>query len=465
MPQNAIVLIVDRLRASALGAYGNTWFETPRLDDLAGESFVFDQMLIDSPRLERLYRSYLTGKHALQPDQSPIASSLVALLHNATQRRPAVATTLITDERLLVNTPFAEAFGELIDLADGGPPEQPSPSQPPAAESPATEPPAAARDAPEVAHRIEATRQARLWEAGAYWLAEEEAADADEADRSPFLLWIHAQGMAGPWDAPLELRNALVEEDDPAPPQNAAVPNRMLPADFDPDEIHGAACAYAGQVIALDACLGALLEPFRESRLSDNTLIVLLSLRGFPLGEHGRLGPNDEPLHEELVHVPCLVRLPGGEGAMARSQRLVQPADLFPTLLDWFGRDPPRVATAGESWLPTIRGDSPAAEAVRPCAIISGQQRERGLRTPLWYLVSDTQKETTHESAGKTQKHSAPQLYTKPDDRWEQNEISDRAGDVVESLVAAMKELEESIAENRPLSQPDLDESLVASPV
>ena len=64
---NAICLVIDRLHTGFLGAYGNTWIETPAFDRLAAESFLFDQMLVDSPQLGPLYRSFWQGCHALAP--------------------------------------------------------------------------------------------------------------------------------------------------------------------------------------------------------------------------------------------------------------------------------------------------------------------------------------------------------------------------------------------------------------
>jgi arylsulfatase A-like enzyme len=51
---NAVCMIIDRLHAGYVGAYGNAWIETPALDRLASRSVVFDRALIDSPQLERL---------------------------------------------------------------------------------------------------------------------------------------------------------------------------------------------------------------------------------------------------------------------------------------------------------------------------------------------------------------------------------------------------------------------------
>ncbi len=64
---NVICLVIDRLHAGYLGAYGNTWTSTPALDRFAAESFVFDRAIIDSPQLDLIYRSLWLGLHALCP--------------------------------------------------------------------------------------------------------------------------------------------------------------------------------------------------------------------------------------------------------------------------------------------------------------------------------------------------------------------------------------------------------------
>ena len=40
---NAICLVIDRLHAGYVGAYGNTWIETPAMNRLASQSFLLDQ--------------------------------------------------------------------------------------------------------------------------------------------------------------------------------------------------------------------------------------------------------------------------------------------------------------------------------------------------------------------------------------------------------------------------------------
>ena len=175
------------------------------------------------------------------------------------------------------------------------------------------------------ADEIAETQLVRLFAAATEWLS---------GAREPFFLWIHAQGMYGSWDAPLEFRRRFVEEDDPEPPDSAAVPNLLLPEDHDPDVRLGFRYAYGGQAELVDLCVEALLGAVEETGVADRTLLSVCGGRGFPLGEHHRVGICDAALYEGLVHVPWLVRLPGAEGGMSRSSNLVQPSDLFAALVE-----------------------------------------------------------------------------------------------------------------------------------
>ncbi len=152
----------------------------------------------------------------------------------------------------------------------------------------------------------------------------------------------------------------------PLPPDFVDVPDRMLAADYDPDELLGISHAYAGQVALVDRCLGVLVDHLDESGLAATTQLTLLSARGYPLGEHLRVGRCDNALYNETVQIPWLMRFPDEMGRMARSQALVLPSDLPGTLLDWLELDRSSLATGcATSLLPIIRGEQ--ASAARPC--------------------------------------------------------------------------------------------------
>ena len=409
---NAICLLIDRLHGGYVGAYGNTWVETPELDRLAAEGFVFEQFLIDTPRLEGMYRSYWQGRHAILPPDS-VAGGRPAL--PTLLKEVGVHSTLLTDAPIVARHPMARAFDRVIEA-----------------------------DCPSVSRIADSMERTHLAEFFA------QAVDQIDAAREPFLFWCHLQGLGAAWDAPLEFRAAYVDQGDPEPNERAEVPSWTLEEDCDPDRLLAVSQAYAGQVSLLDACVGGLMEFLRTSPAGEETLLVLASARGFPLGEHRRVGPADESLYGELIHVPLVLRFPDSFGATMRSQALVQPADVWATLLEWWelddssgisGTQGPSGSLGPASLMPLITGE---VAALRDRLGIVGHGPHRALRTGAWHLYDGAQAE----------------LYAKPDDRWEVNDVADRHPDLVDGLRQAFVELDSAMKSGTPSDLPPLAEIL-----
>jgi arylsulfatase A-like enzyme len=398
---NAICLVLDRLHAGYVGAYGNSWVETPALDRLASRSLVFDRALVDSPQLERLCRSYWQGWPALCPAAAESRPSLAALLREA-----GVSTALMSDDPQIARHPLAVDFDELIEI---DPPWQ-----------------------PQSAGEIEQTHFARCFVQMIEWL---------EEAREPFLLWCHFGGLGTTWDAPLRFRESYCEEGDPSPPLSADVPEQMLPVDHDPDVRLGITQSYAGQVTLLDTCLGAMLEFLDGQPAGRETLLSLSSARGFPLGEHRRVGACDDALYGELVAVPWMLRFPDASGAAVRSQSLVEPSDLWATLLDWWHVGGVPASPTARSLLPTAQEN--AAAPRERLGIAAGA--ERAIRTPAWYLRAGDEAE----------------LFAKPDDRWEVNDVASRCPEVVEGLQEALRQYEQALAAGSVSKLPPLSDVLL----
>ena len=191
-------------------------------------------------------------------------------------RDVGVTTALLSDEPQVCRHPLADDFDELVDI---DPPWE-----------------------PRVAGNVARTHFGRCFVQMIDWL---------QSARGPFLLWCHLGGLGTTWDAPLQFRQAYQDQGDPDPPESAEVPERILPADYDPDELLGAVQSYAGQVTMLDECLDAFWDFFDGLPIARETLLSVTSARGFPLGEHNRLGPCDGELYNELVHVPWMLRPSG----------------------------------------------------------------------------------------------------------------------------------------------------------
>ncbi len=117
----------------------------------------------------------------------------------------------------------------------------------------------------------------------------------------------------------------------------------------------------AGEAAYTDACLGMLLDGMRELGYFDDTMIVILSDHGHPLGDHGKFLKGGDRLYSELLKVPFIVRLPGGAYGGKRTEALGRFPDLLPTVLDVVGAGGNNVSLAGNSLKPVLdrTGGSP----------------------------------------------------------------------------------------------------------
>ena len=187
----------------------------------------------------------------------------------------------------------------------------------------------------------------------------------------------------------------------------------------------------AAQILDLDTCLGALLEFLDESPVGRETLLIVM-------GAHG-----------PLVHVPLMVKA----GGIGRSQALVEPSDLWATLLEWFSITPQPASPTAKSLLPIVRDE---ISILRQRLGIRGESGERALRIPGWYLRF---RESETRETGET-----CQLFAKPDDLWEVNNVADRCQEIVEAMRQELAAYCQSFATGGPQNLPPLDDLLLAGP-
>jgi hypothetical protein len=106
---------------------------------------------------------------------------------------------------------------------------------------------------------------------------------------------------------------------------------------------------YDGEIHAADRAVGRLLAALDASPAGARTAVVLLADHGEEFGDHGGEAHGWD-VYNELLHVPLLVRLPGG--APRRVAANVSQHDLAPTIAALFG-----LGTAGgRSLVPALLG-------------------------------------------------------------------------------------------------------------
>ncbi len=387
-----IAIEVCGLHLGYVGCYGNDWVATPNLDRLATEGIVFDWHFADQPELFALTawqeRSIGTGCYSF-PGTPPVAPSI-------TMVRRAVRCEALSS--------FAGDAWQAIERVA------------------------------EVARLPGLARQ----DSGS--LATSATDGANDG-----LLWIEGPSLLPPWHLHDELLEAYFDEDDV---EEGLAPWTDPPLEFaklNEAEVLQLQNTYAAAVTVFDAQLGVVFDRLRRQEMLDDTLICVTARSGLPLGEHGMIGAPGPWLHDELVHVPMLLRLPGAAQAGQRIAALTQPVDLLPTFLEALSQPIPPLH--GCSLWPLLRGE---VEQVRPYAVVAmraGGQESWLMRTPDWALHLPIMPPDEVPT-------SSPQLFVKPEDRWEVNDLFQQQIERAEVMATALRAFAKAIRQPGPLTYP-----------
>ena len=381
----SILLIIDALRPNMLGPYGNTWFDTPSLNQFAAEAIVYEQCFADTPDPVRGLTGLMTGRHLFQTQENNV--SIVDIVDES------VPTVLVTTDIHCLPDVY-DQFDKVVEVelaaADGLAPE------------------------------FDSTQLATFFAA-----AIQEIADTE----TDSFIVLYCGSLATTWDAPYSIRERLADEDDPDPSQNHQPVSQQFNESDDPDQLLDCQIAYGSQIVVLDQLLQFFLDQVAENAATRNSLIALTSLRGYPMGEHGVIGFYRNQLFNESLHVPLMIRFPmetEREFYQGRSQLLVQPGSLFELLTRWFG-----VEQACS--FPSLNIDSLVPDFANS-VILSGVKAEDfescSIQTQSWKLIVGP----------------AKQLFVRPDDVWDYNDVADLcvdlAAELETQLAAARKQIE-----------------------
>jgi tetratricopeptide (TPR) repeat protein len=88
---------------------------------------------------------------------------------------------------------------------------------------------------------------------------------------------------------------------------------------------------YDGEIATADAIVGRFLDFLKGEKIYDGAMVILLSDHGEGLGDHGE-DEHGTLLYRATLHVPLMVKLPGGRLGGSRVTRTVGLVDVFPTV-------------------------------------------------------------------------------------------------------------------------------------
>lgn len=116
----------------------------------------------------------------------------------------------------------------------------------------------------------------------------------------------------------------------------------MAPGEvYEPEEVHELRALYDGCIRYADEWLHRFFRFLGAVGVLDRSVIVILSDHGEEFLEHGRL-LHSQHGYEEVARIPLLIRLPGGRFGGARVPHLASMVDVMPTILDFLGVEIPR---------------------------------------------------------------------------------------------------------------------------
>jgi arylsulfatase A-like enzyme len=250
------------------------------------------------------------------------------------------------------------------------------------------------------------------------------------SDDRPFFLYLHFMDVHDPWNAPRRdfdaLRDHVAGADRLLQPPEVPPEEIEIRPDWASDEMRLQMgywkTRYASGVRAFDRRFAPFLRYLRESGILDDSYLVLTSDHGDEMYENGRWG-HGYSLYEHQLHVPLLVRRPGGADAGRAVPEMVGLIDLMPTLLKLAGVDPPD-GIRGKDISMLLDGGSTDRPPLFFASSMMWGPDIYSVRTERHKLIADTAGDWV-------------QLFDLIQDPTEQNDLADAN----EELALAMREL------------------------
>jgi len=404
MKKNVIVVMLDSLQFNYLGCYGNKWIKTPNIDRLAREGVLFENNYIEGLPTVPCRRSMHTGRYHLHSKGWSALTLDDTTIADLCWGHP-VDTALIFDCPMYRLPKFGYTRGfDKVHFIHGHEADQAYFAHDPLYHLKIED--YIEESVFEAARKIEGDKRVTpiyeeticyLREAQ-YWKSDEDQRVArvmkkaakylEDADRNKqFFLWVDSFDPHEPWDPPSVYDPDLKCHYDPDYKGKDMIMPLMGEASlYTEPMLNHIRMLYAEKVTMVDKWVGYLMEKVRALGLEENTLFLLVSDHGEPMGNgehgHGIMRKCRPWPYEELVHAPMIMRAPGLE-AGKRIKGFTQSCDVAPTVLDWLGlEDHPEMH--GKSLLPLAQGE---VDKLRDFAVAGYFRYSASIITADWSFI------------------------------------------------------------------------------
>jgi len=431
---NVIFILIDDMGWRDLGCYGNTFHETPHIDQLAAGGMKFTSAYAACPVCSPTRASILTGRY---PPRYNVTDWLPGRKDLPTQRllRPVINLQLPLEETTIAEalTPAGYTCASIGKWHLGGPDFLPDKQgfavniggtqtgSPPGGFFKFKTPTLQARDETEyLTDRLT-----------------DEALGFIEKHRDrPFFLYLPHYTVHIPLQAKKEMVARFAGKARPGQPHQNPV--------------------YAAMIASLDDGVGRIVRKLDELNIAERTLVVFFSDNGGLSVKEGPFTPatTNAPLragkghvYEGGIRVPCIVRWPGVIKPGSVSDVPITSVDFLPTLLELAGRKPADGLTLdGVSLTPLLTGagNLPARELYwhYPHYSNQGGKPAGAVRAGDWKLIE-------FYEDGKRE------LYNLREDLGEQTDLAARQDERVKELHARLLAWRKAVNARMPTPNPD----------
>jgi arylsulfatase A-like enzyme len=158
-------------------------------------------------------------------------------------------------------------------------------------------------------------------------------AQLDDRAQRPTFLYLHLLDPHDPYDPPAAFHPPDLAVPDASEERLIAIEGIMTRGEtVEPAVMEGVRALYSGEVRFVDREIGRLLDYLKSAGLYEQALIIVFSDHGEEFGEHQKMRHGNS-LHQELLAVPWLIKLPTDSKKPLPLDAMVGHIDMMPTIL------------------------------------------------------------------------------------------------------------------------------------
>jgi len=344
-----VFLSVDTLAAGHTSLHGYARKTTPALDELAREAIVFERCLANAPYTTPSYASQFTG---LLPSCSRVVDPLAFREGHARPPEPWMNWRVPAERWTLAEMLRAAGYRTAAFV-----------------DNPMAGPSAGLDQGFELFDTSAAEITANDPEGGIRAILPKALAWIDGlSGAEPFFLFLNVLDVHAPYIPPVEFAEHFAADGLGEPDQELPVGSGLghaprsalasLGMDLETPSVHSAplVARYDQEILAVDGASKNLVDGLRARGLFDGSIVLFSADHGEAMGQ-AELKFTHGAQVDEVLHVPLVLRLPGGAHGGQRISEPVQLLDLYPTLAELLGLEPP-VDFEGRSLVPLFSGGS-----------------------------------------------------------------------------------------------------------